>query len=150
MFTIAICSESEPQTDMKDHFSTVPIHYKLNLIPNIEKDQSDDVTINKHKFVSFVGESSIIINILHPTSLIKLQNVYQLIISAKLITRNDITYQVKYYAYYRKMSYLGLVCSDTLLPGFYTLKMEFTGDATHDNVEGFLKNSHINKDGVIQ
>jgi len=145
-----ICTGCESQTDIKVQFSSVPIHYKLNLIPNIKIDESDDVkTINKHKSVSFDGESRIIINILHPTLLIRLQKLYQRVISAKLITRNGITYEMKNYIYYHVLNLLGIYFSDTLLPGLYALKMEFV-DTTHDNVEGFFKYSHINKDGVIQ
>jgi len=153
MFIIAttICTGSESQTDIKVQFSSVPIHYKLNLISNIEIDESDDVkTINKHKSVSFDGKSRIIINILHPMSLIRLQKLYQRILWAKLITRNGITYEMKSNIYYHVSNLLEIYFSDTLLPGFYTLKMEFIDDTTHDNVQGFFKNSHINKNGVIQ
>jgi len=165
MFVIAttICTGSESQDDIKVYFSTVPIHYKLNLIPNIEKDEFHDVkAINKHKSVSFDGDSIIIINILHLTSYIRLQKSNQRIMSAKLITRNDITYEMKSYIYYHKWKLLGIYFSDTLLPGFYTLKMEFI-HTTDDNgkkkllkrdflkdLEGLFKNSYINKDGVIQ
>jgi len=146
-----ICTGCESQTDIKVQFSSVPIHYKLNLIPNIKIDESDDVkTISKHKSVSFDGESITIINILHPISLIRLQKLYPHIISAKLITRNGITYEMKNYIYYHVLNLLGIYFSDTLLPGFYALKMEFIEDTTHDNVEGFFKYSHINEDGVIQ
>jgi len=154
MFIIAttVCTGSESQTDIiKNHFSLVPIHYKLDLIPNIEIDESDDVkTTNKHKSVSLGGESIIIINILHPITLIKLQKLKQRITLAKLITRNGITYEVKNYTYNHVSNLLEIYLSDTLLPEFYTLKMEFIGNATHDNVEGFFKNSYINKDGVTQ
>jgi len=151
MFVIAttICTGSESQTNIKVDFSLVPIHYKLILIPNIEENEFHDVkAINKHKSVSLDGESVIIINILHPISLIKLQKLHQRITSAKLITRNEITYEKESYIHYPAMNRLGIYFNDTLLPGFYTLKIEFTDDTTHDNVEGFFDNSHINKDGV--
>jgi len=153
MFIIAttICTGSESQTNIKVQFLSIPIHYKLNLIPNIEINESDDVkTINKHKSVSFNVESRIIINILHPTLLIRLQKLYQHIMSAKLITRSGITYEMKSNMYYHVSNLLEIYFSDTLLPGFYSLKMEFFDDTTHDNVEGFFKNSHINKDGDIE
>jgi len=154
MFIIAtiVCTRNESQTDiLKVHFSSVPIHYKLNLVPSTEKDKSDDVkTINKHKSVSFDGESTIIINILYPISLIKLQKLNQRITLAKLITRNGIIYEMKSNLYNHISNLLEIYFSDTLLPGFYSLKMVFIVHKTHDNEEGFFKNSHINKDGVIQ
>jgi len=145
-----ICIGNESQTDIKVHFSSVPIHYKLNLILSTEKDESDDTkAINKHES-AFDGESRIIINILYPISLIRLQKFNQRIISAKLITKNGISYEMKHYVYHYEMNILGIYLNDTLLPGFYTLKMEFIDDTTYDNVEGFFKNSQINKDRVIQ
>jgi len=152
---ITVCIGRKSQTDRikVSYFSTVPLHYRLNLILSNEKDEFDDVqTINNHKSVSFDGESKIIINILHPILLITLQKLYQRVISAKLITRNGITYEVKNYRYFHVSNLLEIYLSDTLLPGFYTMKMEFIGNATHEgyNVEGFFKNSHINKDGVTQ
>jgi len=157
IFIIAttVCTGSESQTDIiKVHFSSVPIHYKLNLVlskDKSEKDKSDDVkTINKHKSVSFDGESRIIINILHPISLIKIQKLNQLITLAKLITRNGITYEIRDYIYDRASNLLKIYFNDVLLPGFYTLKMVFIDDTTYDNVEGFFKISYINKYGVIQ
>jgi len=153
MFIIAtiICTRSESKINVSHRFSSVPIHYNLNLtIPNIEKEESNDVkTINEHTVVSFNGESKIIINILHPMSLIILQDAYSRITSAKLITRNNISYQIIKYIYIDS-NYLGIHFSDELLPGFYTLKMEFIGKTTHNNVEGFFTNCHINKDGVIE
>jgi len=156
MFIIAttICTGSESQTDIKAHFSLVPIHYKLNLIPNIKKSEFDDVTINKHEIVSFNGESRIIINILHPISFIRLQKKYPRRISAKMITKNGIIYEMESYTYFhgKKEHILRIYFRDILLPGFYTVKMEFIGTThtTHFNVERFFKNSHINKDEVIQ
>jgi len=154
MFIVAttVCSVTESQTDlMRVHFSSVPIHYKLELIPNIEIDKSDDVkTINKHESVSFDGESTIIINILQPISLIRLLKLNQLITLAKLITRNGITYEIRDYMYDRASNLLKIYFNDVLLPGLYTLKMVFIDDTTYDNVEGFFKISYINKYGVIQ
>jgi len=133
--------------------STVPIHYRLNLISNTEKDEFDDVkTINKipHKSVAFDGKAIIIINILYPISLITLQKLYQHITSANLITRNGITYEMRDYVYDQASNLLKMYFGDILLPGFYSLNMEFVSNATHDNIEGFFKNTHRNKDGVIQ
>jgi len=154
MFIIAttVCTGSESQTDRikVSYFSAVPIHYRLNLIPSTEIDKFDVQTINIHKSISFDGISRIFINILHPISLISLQKLNQRILFMKLITRNGITYEMRYYIYDHASNLLRIYFSDVLLPGFYTLKMEFTGNATHNNVEGFFKNSHINKDGVTQ
>jgi len=155
MFIIAttVCTGIKSQTDSikVSHFSSVPIHYRLNLVSSTEKDEFDDVqTINEHKSVSFDGESRIIINILYPISFIKIQKLNQRITFTKLITRNSITYEARGFIYDHASNYLKIYFSDVLLPGFYTLKMEFIGNTTHDNVEGFFKNSHINKDGVTQ
>jgi len=152
MFIIAttVCTGSESQTAIQFHFSSIPIHYKLILISSTEKNKCNDVkTINKHKSVAFDGESRIIINILYPTSFIRLQKLYQYIKSAKLITQNNITYEAVWYEY-DVSNTLSIDFSDTLLPGFYTLIIEFIDNTTHDNVEGYFKNSHINEDEVIQ
>jgi len=138
---------------IKFGLSPVPIHYKLKLIPSIKINVSDNAeTIHEYKNVFFDGESKIIINLLHSTSNIRLQKLNQNIANSTLITRNGIIYEMIKFTYHPEeedsvANLLKLHFSDTLLPGLYTLKMEFISKRTNNNEEGLFKNIHKNKNG---
>lgn len=118
-----------------------PIHYNIKLILPIEED-------------IFRGESNISIEIYNKTQHIKLHSANLVITKPTLIkniqkSKNNIeksVYKPIRYSYVHKTNTYLMHFSDIILPGNYSLIMNFLGKVTN-NTEGIFRTSYKNERG---
>ncbi|TGZ56613.1 Glutamyl aminopeptidase [Temnothorax longispinosus] len=125
---------------------TVPMHYsvKLAFINTKMNDSKPSFIMDKYNY--FYGDSNVIINIFQPIQNITLHAInIHLSDEAKLIKKNGLIYKSAYTT--STTNSLDLFFNDTLFPGLYKLKLEFYGQISHNNSEGFFRNIHVNEQG---
>lgn len=115
--------------------NVVPKHYRIELELLIEEDM-------------FHGTSSIKIIINNATNIIYLHSEDLTIIHPTLIENNEKTEYIVYsFLYNEQMENIALYFEQELLPGNYTLNIDFVG-TIDNNVGGFFKTSYINEKGI--
>lgn len=115
-----------------------PKHYRIELELLVEED-------------IFHGTSSIRIIINNATNIIYLHSENLTIFRPILIESNDkrtehIPYSI---LYHEQMESVSLYFEEELLPGNYTLNIDFVG-LIDNNIGGFFKTSYINEKGIIE
>lgn len=136
-------------------YDVVPVHYDIRLTVLITKYDSNrtESSYVRSVYGGFLlyGESSITINILRTMQNIKL-HIRNLSIhygKTMLIKNNGIVYRPMEILVSSKTNVLDLRFSETLSPGFYTLKMDLINLITDNNEEHLFRSSTINKEKNI-
>ncbi|XP_018338395.1 PREDICTED: aminopeptidase Q-like [Trachymyrmex septentrionalis] len=120
--------------------NTIPIHYNIELTPNLEEDNS-----------TFHGESNVKIVIYHASQNINLHS-RELEINERattLINDKGTVYKPMKHIHDNVTNILTLNFENTLSPGFYILNLKFTGILSEVGFvqTGFMKFPYTNKEG---
>jgi hypothetical protein len=130
----------------------VPIHYNISFDPDVKAVNKSMLSksMNKYKYLFFVGKSSATISIFRSTQTIRLFEDYKInerivyIVSAKLIKSNGIVYK-QFINFDSDILELRSNAS-TLHPGLYTLQIKFIRGTRNEKEEGFFRWYHRNED----
>ncbi|KAG5309103.1 AMPN Aminopeptidase, partial [Pseudoatta argentina] len=113
----------------------MPMHYSVQL-SHINPIYVDSLFL-------FYGKTNITINILRSTQCLSLHQLHLTIISQTniiLSTKNGITYALNKYTYTYQTNILKFPLHYKLLPGLYTIKIEFLGHIMKNYDESFFRN----------